>query len=442
MLTDVKIKAAKPGKNPRPDSPQDVNYKMADSRGLYLLVTTQGGKWWRYKYRILVGTKRVERMGSLGTYPDVSLAEARESHAVVLKQLRSGDDPIEIKRKEKVAKGAEREKNRPFGEIAQEWFDRLIRPRYTAENTLRRYQYNVKALTKGIGNVPIANVQKEHLIKALLNFENQRKHETRRRLQVDALSIMEMAHDLDYIKVNPVAGMTFRKGYIKPSAVHKPRPAIVDAAGFGRLLRDLDKMPARTGSALRLLALTILRPGELLQAEWKNIDWKKQKMVVPFEILKMRTKRKGKAGDGRVLEVPLSRQALAELQALYKLTGKGRYLLPAQSSGSKVQHMRGYILNRALDRADYQGLHCPHGFRSSASTLLNAERRTIGEEEVLRWPDQKALIELQLDHNDASTQAIYDRGGRWKERCELMQLWADRIDEMRGHDRPRLTLVA
>ena len=241
-----------------------------------------------------------------------------------------------------------------------------------------------------------------------------------------------MAQVRGYVEVNHFAGVSYTKGYTAPGAGHEPRPAITDAVGFGRLLRDIEKMPDRTGSAFRLLALTMLRPGELLQIKWDNIDWKKNKMIVPFELLKMRTKRKGKHGDGRNLEVPLSRQAIAELRALQKRTGNHTHLFPSQSSGSKLPHMAGYILNRALNRADYQGIHCPHGFRSSASSLLNAERRLIGDEEVLRWPEQKALIELQLDHNDASVQAIYDRGGRWKERCELMQLWADRIDEMRG----------
>lgn len=409
--------------------------KHADGGGLYLQITEAGGAYWRYKYRL--GGK--EKLLAIGTLDDVSLAVARNRHVTARALVTLGDDPVEAKHKEKVAKAAARVANRPFSEVAKEWFDELIEPHYTAVSTLRRYRYNVEALTKVFGRVRIADVRKAHLTEALLAFERQGKYETRRRIQVDALSIMEMAHDRDYVEANHFAGVTFKRGYTAPGAVHKPRPAVTDAVGFGRLLGDIERVPDRTGSALRLLTLTMLRPGELLQAEWKNIDWKKQKMIVPFEVLKMRTKRKGKDADGRNLEVPLSRQALAELQKLRRQTGEGRFLFPSHSTGSKVSHMRSYILNRALNRIDYADIHCPHGFRSSASTLLNAERRTIGGEEVLRWPEQKALIELQLDHNDASTKAIYDRGGRWEERCELMQLWADRIDEMRGA--PKLRLV-
>jgi Arm DNA-binding domain len=120
MLTDTEIKNAKPGKNPRPGSPQGKDYKLAAGNGLYVLVTTKGGKWWRYKYRVLVGTEKVERMGSLGTYPDVSLKDARIAHADALKLLRDGEDPVEVKRKQKATKGIEREKNRGSGDVRQQ----------------------------------------------------------------------------------------------------------------------------------------------------------------------------------------------------------------------------------------------------------------------------------------------------------------------------------
>jgi integrase len=423
-LNDTKVKAAKPGA---------ADYKLSDGGGMYLLVTTKGAKYWRGKYRIA----GVEKKGSYGIYPAVSLEAARKAHEAAKGHVAQGDNPVEVKRKDKAAKVVAREKHRPFGEIADEWLAAQMKTG-KSHNTTRRHVYNVKVLKAGFGKVAISDVRKAHLTEVLLAFENQGNHETRRRVQVDALAIMEMAHDRDYVETNHFAGVTF-KSYTTPGSVHEPRPAVTDAVGFGRLLGDIDRMPARTAAALRLLALTMLRPGELLQTEWQNIDWKRNRLVVPFSVLKMRTKRKGSDAEGRNLEVPLSRQALAELKALHRLTGEGRYLFPAQSTGSKVQHMRGYILNRALDRAEYSGIHCPHGFRSSASTMLNAERRIVGGEEVLRWPDQTTLIELQLDHNDASVAAIYNRGGRWKERCDLMQLWADRIDEMRGK---RLRLVA
>jgi integrase len=425
-LTDTKCRAAKP---------KAKNYILSDSGGLYLLVTPKGGKYWRYKYRIA----GKEGRHAIGVYPEVTLEEARDAHRSARKLVAAGNHPVEAKREVVTAQKVERSAKRPFAEVADEWLAGQMKLG-KAHNTTRRYVYNVKILSEAFGRVGIADVRKAHLTEVLLAFENQNNHETRRRIQVDALAIMEMAHDRDYVETNHFAGVTF-KSYTTPGTVSQPRPAITDAVGFGRLLGDIDRMPTRTGTALRLLALTMLRPGELLQTEWKNIDWKRNRLIVPFANLKMRTKRKGSNADNRNLEVPLSRQALAELKVLFKTTGEGRYLFPALSTDSATPYMRGYRLHRALDRAEYQGIHCPHGFRSSFSTIMNQERVIIEGHEVPRWTDQKPLIELQLDHNDASVQAIYDRGGRWKERCELMQLWADRIDEMRG-SRAKLHLVA
>jgi integrase len=446
MLTDVKIKAAKPGIHWKTGKPvvtqkgQPGDYKMADAHGLYLLVTAKGGKWWRYKYYVLVGAKRVEKMGSLGTYPDVSLAEARLEHAKAKDALKGGADPVETKRKEKIVRGVERGRNRPFPEIVQVWFDDLIEPHYTGKSLLR-YKYHAKILKAGI-KANVDDVRKVHLAAVLLPFENAGKYETRRRIQVTALDIMEMAHDRGYIDVNHFASATF-KSYTSASTTSKSRPAITDPVCFGRLLGDIDaNIPQRTAVALRLLALLGLRPGELVQLQWRrDIDFKKAKLTVPWQILKQRTKRRNTDAAHRNLEVPLSRQAIAELRALEKRTGNHVHLFPSESDDNKISHMRTYILNRALNRAEYQGIHCPHGFRSTFSTMLNQERRIVEGKSVERWVRQDALIELQLDHNDASVREIYDRGGRWEDRCDLMQAWADRIDEMRGL-RTKLKLAA
>lgn len=430
-LTDTALKAAKPAPKP---------YKISAGHGLFLLVSPKGSKLWQYKYRITVGTERVEKKGSLGSYPDVSLADARRAHGVALDHLKAGADPVAVKRKDEAAKGVEREKNRPFGQIVDEWLTDLIEPIYTG-STLRRYQRHAEVLKEGFGRTLLADVRLIDLTSVLRAFQDAGKHDTRRRISVDAKEIMGMALERGYITFDYFAGATFRKGYTDAAATHKPRPALTGAVEFGRLLGDLDTMPDRSGTALRLLALLFLRPGELLRLEWKHIDWKNSKLIVPFRFLKMASKRKDTPAFNRDLEVPLSRQAISLLRDLQRRTGNHVHLFPTQSTESKKSTMPTTTLNKALARLDYTGIHCPHGFRSSASTLLNAERRTVEGEEILRWPEQRALIELQLDHNDASVQAIYDRGGRWKERCQLMQLWADRIDEMRGQ-RSQLRLVA
>jgi integrase len=440
MLTDKTIRAAKGGVNPETGTPCG-DYKLFDGGGLFLLVTPKGGKYWRYKYR-LAGK---EKKASLGTYPETSLAEAREKHAEMRKQVERGDDPVDVRQQNKAAREAVRAARLPFCEIAQEWYDAMI-PASASPATKDRAQRAIKNCTAAFGNKPITDVTVADLAKVLSKHEKAGKFATRERDQLIAIKIAGYCVGRGYLKFNPFREVKFTDAFTAPSSVRAPRPALVEAAPFGQLLRDIDsKVGERDRVALRLLALTAVRPGELVKAEWRNIDWQEGKMIVPAAVLKQNNARK-RSRDKRAdkdLEVPLSRQAIVELKSLYQISGGGTHLFPARRANRARHspHVQRAALNNALARLGYVGTHCSHGFRSSFSTMMNAERVTLEDRKVLRWPYQDALIELQLDHNDASTQAIYDRGGMWEERCELMQLWADRIDEMRG-DRPKLQAVA
>jgi integrase len=406
--------------------------KHADGGGLFLHVTEAGGFYWRYKYRLNVNGVFKERLFALGTYPEVKLADAREKHLAARKLVDVGIDPVHSKRQLK----AERAANRPFSEVALEWWDELIEPHH-GKLSARREKYNIETMDAAFGTKLITEVTLSDLSDVLAKYQRAGKHETRRRIQQTAIKIGGFAVGRGYLKdrPNPFLGVQFTAAFTSPESVREHRPAITDPRDFGRLLTDIDERATDImGRALRMLALTMVRPGELAQQVWRNIKWDDAKMIIPAEFQKMRTQRKRKNDPpaGKEFEVPLSRQALAELKALWKLTGKTPYLFPAQQRKNKRDYVREASINDALNEIDYQGIHCAHGFRSSASTMLNEERMIVEGKKVLRWPDQKALIEVQLDHNDASTQAVYDRGGRWEERCELMQLWADRIDEMRG----------
>jgi integrase len=412
--------------------------KHTDGGGLYLHITDAGGCYWRYKYRVA----GKEKLASFGTFPEVSLAQAREKHLAARGHVDEGNSPVEVKRKAKAAKVVEDATNRPFRDVAQEWMTEMVEP-HKGERTVTRAKANMATLVAAFGTTRIGDVRLPHLAEVLLRYQRAGKFETRRRIQQTAANIMGMAENRGYLgdRPNPFIGANNGAGYTSPDAVRRSRPAITDRIEFGKLLADIERASDIMTRALRLLALTLVRPGELAQAEWKNIDWKRAVMVVPAEVLKMRTERKGTSAAKRDLEVPLARQTIVELQALYALTGTGRYLFPARSDKNKLRHLRETTINTALNQLDYQGIHCAHGFRSSGSTMINEERRIIEGEETERWVNQRALVELQLDHNDASVQAIYDRGGRWKDRCAMMQVWADRIDEMRGQ-RAKLALVA
>jgi integrase len=178
-----------------------------------------------------------------------------------------------------------------------------------------------------------------------------------------------------------------------------------------------------TGYGLKLLALTFVRPGTVQKAEWANFDLKAGLWVVPFKQLKMASQRKKAGASESDHIVPLSRQALALLRKLHAITGGSRYLFPGRQTN---RTMSENTLNVALIALGYKSVHCAHGYRASASTILNKERVDC------RRRFERSLIELQLDHQDQSVRAIYDRDDCLPERIQLMQFWADKIDGLRA----------
>jgi integrase len=281
----------------------------------------------------------------------------------------------------------------------------------------------VKYLNAEIGDMDIAMIRTKHLADILDKYEQQGKFETRVRLQGAAVAIMGVAVGRGWIEINPFVGVRFAAAFTSPNKTRENRPAIVEPVAFGHLLRKIDLYEGRDdnliGFALKLLALTFVRPGDVAEARWEHFDLYEAKWSIPFDELKMRTQRR--ESDFRVgepYEVPLAQQTLTLLRKLHKQSGDTPYLFPSRR-GSRT--ITTNALELALDAMGYRGIHCPHGFRSSASTMLNRERMIIEGKKVLRWPEQGALIEVQLDHNDETTRAIYNRGGLWDERAELMQ---------------------
>ena len=198
----------------------------------------------------------------------------------------------------------------------------------------------------------------------------------------------------------------------------KHRPAIIDPVLAGKLFRDIAGYEAGRGSLVRLgmqfLALTMVRPGEQRKAEWSEFDIENRVWRIPADKMKMRLPH----------EVPLSYQSLAILAELRGLTGEGRYVF-----STNRKPMSDGTIGKALRKLGYdtQTDHCPHGFRSTFSTLTNGER---GKDGMPMWhPD---VIELVLAHiDDNSVRGVYNRATLWPERVRLMQHWADRIDMLR-----------
>jgi integrase len=436
--------------------PKAKQYRHRISSALYLLVKPNGTKIFRRDYPFgtysegpRIGKPQIRTI-TYGNFPEMNLEQALKANKTARELLKAGRDPLEAKKLGEQAEGATGFP--PFRVPAKGYLTTLEGKSYKtknrAENMVRYLCDGVELAdgTKvaGFGHVTTDKVDEDHLLKILDAFGDQ--YETRRRLLPVARDVIDYAKRKLMWPKNyaPFAGVSASKGFA--DHVTESRPAIIEPKPFGELLRKIDGHRADKLKTtrhrheligLKLLALTFVRPGDVEQADWSEFEYggEVNKWTIPAAKLKMFSQRRKAKKDSaaRDLVVPLSRQAVALLMDLRKLTGNSQYLFPGVSKDDPEKEigMPTGRLNDALVELGYQGIHCAHGFRSSASTMLNAERVTINGHQSVRWPEQGALIEVQLDHDDASTRAIYNRGGRMTERAELMQFWADRIDAMR-----------
>ena len=392
MLTDIAVKRLKPQEKP---------YRKADSGGLAIRVLPNGSKLWQFRYR--VGGK--ENTLSIGPYPEVSLAQARASRDKAKTELRDNRDPNITRKQEKAA--AAGVKNR-LQSVGEDWLKANMgrwSPKHGGQvrSTLEQFVW------PKLGNVPVAEITPPMILAVIRDIEKMAAMETSRRVlqRISAVFIHAVAHGLT--DSNPAANL---KNVLAP-VVHQRRPAITELPGLYQLFADVESQPARptTLLAIRFLALTGVRPGEVCGALWSEINgdlWN-----IPAERMKMK----------RAHVVPLSRQALEVLDVLRELTGSAPYLFPSQHNVNRP--LSGNALGYCLNRAGYQGIHCPHGFRSSLSTIMNTRR-----------PQDGAFIELILAHekNDKIA-AAYNRAQHIEERRAILQEWADLISQ--GLGRPR-----
>ncbi len=388
MLTDTAVKALRP---------RDKPYKQADSSGLYLLVT-RTGKLWRLNYMI----RGKQKTAALGSYPAVSLAEARGARDRAKQQLRGGVDPGAVV---KVEKAEARAVVTTFKDVGDDWFKRKVEAEGRAPNTMRRVRWLLKILYDGIGARPIADIEAPELLEVLRRVEAAGKHESTKRLCNAAGEVFRFGIATGRCKRDVAADL---KGALTNRKA-RPRSAIVEPAAVGKLLRDIDGYQRpEVRMALQLLALTFVRPSELCLAEWYEIGtdgvW-----TIPASRMKMR----------KSFDIPLPKQAIAIFDAL-RVGATSRFIFPSHKGGRPLQASK---LTLALRSLGYDAdTVCAHGFRSTASTLLNSEAG--------RFPPD--VIELCLSHAPRGVRAIYNRSLRWPERVALMQWYADRLDELRG----------
>ena len=433
VLTDAKIKAAKPKAAP---------YKLGDAGQLYLYVTPAGGRLWRMNYAHGLNAKGrpAQKTLTLGAYPAVTLIDARKGRDDAKRVLAEGSDPA-VARKV-AAKARARSDANTFEVVARRWWD-LRKPGWSAVHARDVIDSLVNDLFPDVGDLPITAIGAPRLLEVLQRVERRGAVETAHRLRQRASAIFVYGIAAGLCEIDPAAslGKALRD---KPRS--KKQPSIIDGvrdqddrlAAIRKLLADCDAERCRAGTklALRFIALTAVRPGELRFASWdeiEGVDWKDASAEpvdpvwrIPAERMKGDEDRKAEEYGEHV--VPLSPQAVETLRASWKLSGGLPYIFPGE------RHLHRPIsentLNALCKRAGYHGRHVPHGFRAAFSTYMNEradrEWRETGHRDGAS-PD-RAIIDLMLAHVPCNkVEGAYNRAAYLPRRRELACEWADLI---------------
>ncbi len=386
LLSDARIRRTKP--------PSDKSVKLFDGHGLFLLVTPQGGRYWRFKYRF----EGKEKLIGMGTYPETPLAVARQRREEARKQVAQGVDPGAVRKARKQAAAAETE---TFEVIAREWHTRFT-PTWTPGHAVTIKSRLERDLFPWIGKRPIAEIRAPELLTVLRRVESRGALESAHRIRTIAGQVFRYAVATGRAERDPSGDL---KGAL-PQPGGKHHAAITDPKEVIPLLRAIEGYQGHfvTKCALSLAPLVFVRPGELRHAEWNEVDLEDAVWTIPA--YKMKTK--------QAHAVPLCHQAVKILTELRQLTGGGRYVFP--SGRSSLRPMSENTMLAALRSMGYgKDVMTAHGFRAMARTILD---------EVLQVKPE--LIEHQLAHavRDPLGRA-YNRTAHLKERREMMQLWAD-----------------
>lgn len=365
-----------------------------DGGGLVMRVTGQGKMTWRLEYRF----DGERRSRSLGLFPDVPLAEAREMRDHVRNQIARGEDPDAVVE----APPAET----TFGEIVGHYIQNLVDQKMS-DATLQKNRWLLNDLAGPLHARPIAKVRAGEIMPLIQEQIAHGKRETAKRLRSRIAAVFDLGIVMEVCQGNPAIALRS----IVPKVEVEHTAAILDEQKFGLLLKAIDGYANDTiRNILRLQALCYTRPAEMRSARWGNIDFDERVMVCPKSVVKVR----------REHLVPLSRQAVAILREQQEMTGHMELVFPQR--GSRDKPLSENAMNNALLALGYGGdVHTAHGFRSTASTILN-ERGF-----------RRDVIEASLGHVETNeVRRAYNRAVYWKERVEMAQAWADLCDKFRG----------
>ncbi|MCI1438662.1 MAG: integrase arm-type DNA-binding domain-containing protein [Acetobacter indonesiensis] len=384
MLTDVQLRRLTPREKP---------YKLSDTGGLFIFVQTSGSRLWRMKYRF--GGK--EKLFSFGAYPEVTLAAAREARDQARAEIRAGRDPS-LTRRQRQAEAKRVDKQ--LRHVGEKWMEAQS-ARWTARHAEDVRTSLERLAWPDLGHIDLDDITAPMVLETIKKIEAGRAKETARRVRqrLSAIFLFGMAHGLG--THDPASVI---KGALAPLKKGR-QPAIVDLEELRHLFHEVEAIPAHpvTLLAMRFLALTVVRPGEVHAMAWHELSEDGSLWIIPAERMKMR----------REHCVPLSLQAQDILRTVSVLTGKGPLVFPNARWAHRP--MSENALSYLLQRAGYAGRQVPHGFRASFSSIMNEQ-----------FPGERMVIDMMLAHmNKDRVEAAYNRAQHMERRRQLAQIWAD-----------------
>lgn len=387
-LTDLKIRSLKPQEKPR---------RYTDGGNLFVEVRPNGSKLWRFAYKF----DGKQKLMALGPYPEVSLARAREKRTEARVLLLEGIDPMQQAKVDKLERKALTEDT--FSALAAELLEKN-RKEGLAEATLSKKAWLIGIANADLADLPVTQIKPIHVLVPLRRVEAEGNYESARRLRAVISQVFRYAVATARCEHDPTAGL--RGALIAPKVTH--RPAIVDRDGFAGLIRSIWSYDGaiETKAGLQLMALLYPRPGELRLSKWAEYDLRKRTWTIPAERTKMRREHKK----------PLPGAAVDILTRLHAFTGGEPFVFISQLSRGKP--ISENTLNGSLRRLGYaKDEMTSHGFRASASSLLN---------ESGKWhPD---AIEAELAHMGADqVRKAYHRATYWDQRVEMTEWWAGEV---------------
>lgn len=389
-VSDAALRAAKPG---------EKVYKLAAGRGLYLEVTPGGSKLWRWKYRL----HGKENRYALGSYPDLSLKDARDAAESARQLVQQGIHPAQQKQLNRIKAGFEQ--SNIFESITREWVALRDWEEITKKRRLNMLE---RVVFPYIGKLPAKQITPAHILDILKRTDKENGNSVANEAKRTMSAVFEFAVATLRAETDPVYPV--RKAVPANKTQHK-RP--LSSAEIGQLLSDVDGHGGnyQTQCAFNLMWLTLARPSEVVEAEWEEFDLDAAIWHIPAKRMKKRKEHL----------IPLPHQAVTLLRGMHTITGTKKHLFPHRDDRSKPMVTASF--RQMLNVLGWSGKFSPHATRTTGSTRLN---------EMGYSPD---WIERQLAHEEPnSVRRTYNHADYLANRAPMMQQWADLLDEWKKGD--------